>query len=107
MRRLRYLQAMNEAYHQEMERDEEIFILGEDIRGNLRGETYGLLDRFGPNRVLDTPISEAAFVGFGTGAAMAGMRPIVQFQIATLIYLAFDQLVNNAAKMRLMMDIIH
>ena len=103
MRRLRYLQAMNEAYHQEMERDEEIFILGEDIRGNLRGETYGLLDRFGPNRVLDTPISEAAFVGFGTGAAMAGMRPIVQFQIATLIYLAFDQLVNNAAKMRLMM----
>jgi len=103
MRRLRYLEAMNEAYHQEMERDPSIFILGEDIRGNLRGETRGLLERFGSGRVLDTPISEAAFVGFGTGAAMAGMRPIVQFQIATLIYLAFDQLVNNAAKMRLMM----
>ncbi|MBM3516681.1 MAG: alpha-ketoacid dehydrogenase subunit beta [Alphaproteobacteria bacterium] len=102
-RQLRYLQAMNEAYHQEMERDSAMIILGEDIRGNLRGETRGLLAKFGPERVLDTPISEAAFVGFGTGAAMAGLRPIVQFQIASLVYLAFDQLVNNAAKMRLMM----
>lgn len=103
MRQLRYLQAMNEAYHQEMARDPDTFILGEDIRGGIRGETKGLLDAFGPDRVLDTPISEAGFVGFATGAAMAGLRPIVQFQVPSLIYVAFDQLVNQAAKLPLML----
>jgi pyruvate dehydrogenase E1 component beta subunit len=103
MRQLRYLQAMNEAYLQEMARDQDIFILGEDIRGGIRGETKGLLEAFGPDRVLDTPISEAGFVGFATGAAMAGLRPIVQFQVPSLIYVAFDQLVNQAAKLPLML----
>lgn len=103
MRELRFLQAMNEAYHQEMERDPDTLILGEDIRGGIRGETKGLLEAFGPDRVIDTPISEAGFVGFATGAAMAGLRPIVQFQVPSLIYVAFDQLVNQAAKLRLMM----
>ncbi|MCK9510795.1 MAG: alpha-ketoacid dehydrogenase subunit beta [Pigmentiphaga sp.] len=102
-RRLRYLQAMNEAYLQEMTRDPDTIILGEDIRGGIRGETKGLLEAFGPERVLDTPISEAGFVGFATGAAMAGLRPLVQFQVPSLIYVAFDQLVNQAAKLRLMM----
>ena len=97
MRPLRFLQAMNEAYHQEMARDSNTLIIGEDIRGAIRGETKGLFEAFGPDRVLDTPISEAAFAGFAIGAAMAGMRPIVQFQVPSLIYVAFDQLVNQAA----------
>lgn len=103
MRPLRFLQAMNEAYHQEMARDSNTLIIGEDIRGAIRGETKGLFEAFGPNRVLDTPISEAAFAGFAIGAAMAGMRPIVQFQVPSLIYVAFDQLVNQAAKLPLML----
>lgn len=103
MRQLRFLQAMNEAYHQEMARDPSTFIIGEDIRAGIRGETKGLLDAFGPERVIDTPISEAGFVGFATGAGMAGLRPIVTFQVPSLIYVAFDQLVNQAAKLRLMM----
>ena len=103
MRALRYLQAMNEAYHQEMARDESTFIIGEDIRGAIRGETRGLFDAFGPDRVIDTPISEAGFSGFAIGAALAGLRPIVQFQVPSLIYVAFDQLVNQSAKLRLML----
>lgn len=103
MRALRYLQAMNEAYQQEMARDSSTFIIGEDIRGAIRGETKGLFEAFGPERVLDTPISEAAFSGFAIGAAMAGLRPIVQFQVPSLIYVAFDQLVNQAAKLPLML----
>ncbi len=103
MRKLRYLQAMNEAYHQEMARDSSTFIIGEDIRSGIRGETSGLMDAFGPDRVLDTPISEAGFAGFAIGAAMAGLRPIVQFQVPSLIYVAFDQLANQAAKLPLML----
>jgi pyruvate dehydrogenase E1 component beta subunit len=103
MRTLRYLQAINEVYHQEMERDPNVIILGEDIRSGIRGDSTGLLAKFGPDRVMDTPISEAGFVGFATGAAMSGLRPIVQFQVPTLIYVAFDQLVNQAAKLRLML----
>jgi pyruvate/2-oxoglutarate/acetoin dehydrogenase E1 component len=103
MARLRYLQALNQGLHRAMEEDERVFMIGEDIRGNLRGETAGLYDTFGPDRVLDAPISEAAFTGFATGAAMTAMRPIVEFQIPSLVYVAFDQLVNQAAKMRLML----
>ncbi|RAZ73009.1 alpha-ketoacid dehydrogenase subunit beta [Mesorhizobium atlanticum] len=103
MRQLRFLQAMNEAYRQVMAQDESVMILGEDIRGGIRGETKGLHAAYGDDRVLDTPISEAAFTGFATGAALAGLRPIVQFQVPSLIYVAFDQLVNQAAKMRLML----
>ncbi|MER8950119.1 transketolase C-terminal domain-containing protein [Mesorhizobium sp. M0809] len=103
MRELRFLQAMNEAYHQVMADDASVLIIGEDIRGGIRGETKGLLSAYGHDRVLDTPISEAGFTGFATGAALAGLRPIVQFQMPSLIYVAFDQLVNQSAKMRLML----
>ena len=102
MRRLRYLEAMAEGLRQEMVRDERVFVLGEDVRQSLRGVTKGLLEQFGPNRVLDTPISEAAFTGFATGAAMAGYRPVVEYQISALIYVAFDQLVDQAQKIRFM-----
>jgi pyruvate dehydrogenase E1 component beta subunit len=101
--RLRYLQALNQGLHRAMEQDEDVFMVGEDIRGNLRGETANLYAAFGPERVLDAPISEAAFTGFATGAAMTGMRPVVEYQIPSLVYVAFDQLVNQAAKMRLML----
>lgn len=103
MRQLRFLQAMNEAYHQVMADDDSVLIIGEDIRGALRGETKGLHSAYGDDRVIDTPISEAGFTGFATGAALAGLRPIVQFQVPSLIYVAFDQLVNQSAKMRLML----
>ena len=99
MRELRYVQALNEALHQEFARDETVIMVGEDIRENMRGETRGLFTTYGPDRVIDTPISEAAFTGFATGAAMAGLRPIAEFQIPSLVYVAFDQLANQAAKL--------
>jgi pyruvate dehydrogenase E1 component beta subunit len=85
-----------------MERDPSVFVVGEDVRQALRGVTKGLFDEFGPDRVLDTPISEQAFSGFATGAALMGRRPVVEYQIPTLLYLAFEQIVNQANKLRLM-----
>jgi acetoin:2,6-dichlorophenolindophenol oxidoreductase subunit beta len=103
MAKLRYLRALNAALHEAMAEDESVFMIGEDIRGNLRGETAGLFAEFGADRVLDAPISEAAFTGLATGAAMTGMRPVVEYQIPSLVYVSFDQMVNQAAKMRLML----
>ena len=101
-RQVRFLQAINEALLQEMERDPDVLVLGEDQRFALMGATAGLFDRFGPDRVLDTPISEAGFTGMAVGLAMAGKRPVVEYQITTLPYVAMDQLVNQAMKMRAM-----
>ncbi|MBM3489101.1 MAG: alpha-ketoacid dehydrogenase subunit beta [Alphaproteobacteria bacterium] len=98
-RTLTLLQAMNEAFRQEMARDPEIVYVGEDVRAPARGESAGLIDAFGPARVIDMPISEAAMAGVATGAAMAGARPIVAFQVTSLLFPAFDQLVNQAAKL--------
>lgn len=103
MRTIRYLQAVNEALHEAMAADETVVILGEDIRGAMRGETRGLYARFGGDRVLDTPISEAGFTGMATGAALDGLRVIVEYQINSLPYLAFDQIYNGAQKLRYMM----
>lgn len=103
MRRIRFLQALNEALHQEMERDPDTYILGEDIRGSLRGETKGLFDRFGGDRVIDTPISEAGFTGMANGIAFAGGRAIIEYQICPLVFLSFDQILNQAQKLRYMM----
>lgn len=98
-RMLGMLQAMNEAFRQEMARDPEIVYLGEDVRAPARAESAGLVDVFGRERVIDMPISEAAMAGVGTGAAMAGARPIIAFQVTSLMFPAFDQLVNQAAKL--------
>jgi len=103
MRELRYIEAFNEAIHSEMAKDPRIVVFGEDVRLAIRGFMKGILGRFGPDRIHDTPISEAGFTGLATGAAMAGMRPIIEYQIPTLIYVAFDQLVNQAQKLRYMM----
>ena len=102
-RSIRYLQAVNEALHEAMAADDDVVILGEDIRGAMRGETRGLFARFGGDRVLDTPISEAGFTGMATGAALDGLRVIVEYQINSLPYLAFDQIYNGAQKLRYMM----
>ena len=88
---------------QEMRADPNIIVVGEDVRHALRGITKGVLEEFGPDRIWDTPISEAAFVGMGTGAAIAGLRPVIEFQIPTLLYVAMDQLANQAQKLRYMM----
>ena len=102
-RRINFLQALREALLLEMRRDPNVVVLGEDVRFSLRGITKGLYEEFGPERVWDTPISESAFVGLATGAAFAGLRPVVEFQISTLIYVAMEQLVNQAQKLRYMM----
>jgi acetoin:2,6-dichlorophenolindophenol oxidoreductase subunit beta len=99
---LRYQAALAKALRDEMVRDETVFFLGEDVRHALRGVSKGLAAEFGDDRVLDTPISEQAFTGFATGAALAGYRPVVEFQIPALLYVAFEQIVNQAQKLRLM-----
>jgi len=102
MRTLRYLHAVKEAVQQEMRRDQDIIIIGEDVRQSLRGITKGLVDEFGSDRVIDTPISELALVGCATGLAMSGVRPIVEFQLPEFVFFAFEQIVNQAQKLRYM-----
>jgi len=98
-------EALNEALQSEMQRDERVFVMGEDVGliGGIFGVTRGLRERFGEDRVRDTPISEATFVGAGVGAAIAGLRPVVEIQIFDFVALTMDQLVNQAAKFRYML----
>ncbi|HZU05137.1 MAG TPA: alpha-ketoacid dehydrogenase subunit beta [Chloroflexota bacterium] len=105
MRELTYAQALNEALHEEMARDPTVWVLGEDIaagRGGIFGVTKGLLDRFGPERVRNTPLSEEIIVGTAVGAAVTGTRPVAEIMYVDFIGLAMDQIVNQAAKMRYM-----
>ena len=104
-RTLSYPEALNEALEQEMLRDERVFLMGEDVgaTGGIFGVSKGLMERYGPERVRDTPISEATFVGCGVGAAIAGMRPVVEIQIFDFVALTMDMLVNQAAKFRFML----
>lgn len=97
-------EALNNAMREEMRRDPTVILMGCDVavRGNPFGVTKGLLQEFGPERVIDTPISEAAFTGMGVGAAATGLRPIVEILYSDWITLAMDQIVNMAAKMRYM-----
>ena len=104
-RELSFPAALNEALEQEMKRDDSVFVMGEDVgeTGGIFTVTKGLMDKFGEERVRDTPISEATFVGCGVGAAIAGMRPVVEIQIFDFIALTMDMLVNQAAKFRYML----
>jgi len=102
MTQVRYLPALARALRDEMAADPNVFVIGEDVRESLRGVTRGLYDEFGPDRVLDMPISEQMFTGFATGAALAGRRCVVEYQIPSLLYLAFEQIANQAQKLRLM-----
>jgi pyruvate dehydrogenase E1 component beta subunit len=99
-RRLSTSKAMVEAIAQEMERDPSVFYLGEDVGayGGIFGSTTGLLDQFGPERIIDTPISETAFIGLGIGAAVEGMRPIVEVMFTDFMGVCLDQIYNHMAK---------
>lgn len=102
-RDLTIVQALREAIREEMHRDDDVFVLGEDIRiGGSFLFTLGLLDEFGHERILNTPISEAGFVGLAIGAAIQGMRPVIDFQYGDFLFTAFDQIVQQATKLRYM-----
>jgi acetoin:2,6-dichlorophenolindophenol oxidoreductase subunit beta len=98
MREITYLEAISEAQREEMRRDPHVFIMGEDAQANVFGTMGGFLEEFGPERFRNTPLSEAGFVGAAIGAAMVGMRPIVDLSIASFMYVAMDQFVSMAAK---------
>jgi pyruvate dehydrogenase E1 component beta subunit len=101
---LSFREALREAMSEEMERDESIFLMGEEV-GHYNGAykvSEGMLARFGEKRVIDTPIAETGFAGVGIGAAMVGLRPIIEFMTWNFSITAADQLINNAAKLRYM-----
>jgi len=101
MREITYRQALNEALAEELERDPNVFLMGEEV-AEYHGAykvSQGLLERFGPKRIIDTPISENGFAGLGVGAAMVGLRPIIEFMTFSFSFVAFDQVVNNAPNM--------
>jgi pyruvate/2-oxoglutarate/acetoin dehydrogenase E1 component len=104
MPEMTYAEAIRAAMSEEMRRDERVFLFGEDIGryGGAFGVSFGMLDEFGPERIKETPISEAAIVGAAAGAAMVGMRPIAEMMFMDFILLAMEQLVNQAAKVRFM-----
>ncbi|GIN23065.1 alpha-ketoacid dehydrogenase subunit beta [Siminovitchia fordii] len=104
MRQITYSEAIKEAMCQEMRKNDDVFIMGEDIGvyGGAFGLTNGMIEEFGPERVRNTPISEAAISGCAVGAAMTGMRPILEIQFSDFIVIAMDNIVNQAAKMRYM-----
>ena len=105
VRELTYVEALGEAMSSEMARDDSVFIMGEDVgqTGGIFGVTKGLWERFGNDRVRDTPITEVGFTGAAVGAAVVGMRPIVELQIFDFVALTMDMLVNQAAKFRYML----
>ena len=100
MRTIQFREAICEAMSEEMRRDESIYLMGEEVAeyNGAYKASKGMLDEFGPQRVIDTPIAELGFAGIGVGAAMNGLRPIVEFMTWNFAVLAFDQIVNNAAK---------
>jgi len=104
MRAIRFREALREAMIEEMERDANVFLMGEEV-GHYQGAykvTEGMLEKFGEKRVIDTPIAEGGFAGIGVGAAMVGLRPIIEFMTWNFSAVAFDQILNNAAKVRQM-----
>jgi pyruvate dehydrogenase E1 component beta subunit len=101
VREITYRQALNEALAEEIARDPNVFLIGEEVAeyNGAYKVSQGLLDKFGPQRIIDTPISENGFAGLGIGAAMVGLRPIVEFMTFSFSFVAFDQVVNNAPNM--------
>ena len=101
MREIQFREALNEALSEEMRRDKNIFLMGEEVAeyNGAYKVTQGMLDEFGPERVVDTPISELGFAGLGIGAAMNGLRPVIEFMTFNFSLVAIDQIINGAAKM--------
>lgn len=104
MRTIQFREAVAEAMSEEMRRDERVFLMGEEVAeyNGAYKASKGMLDEFGPKRVLDTPIAELGFAGIGVGAAMNGLRPIVEFMTWNFSMVAIDQIINNAAKIHQM-----
>ena len=102
MAKLSYAKALNQALADELERDPAVCVFGEDIGAGIARFTAGLAKRFGPDRMVDTPLSEQAFTSMATGAALAGLRPVIEFQIPSLLFLVFEQIANQAHKFSLM-----
>src|SRR5258708_9162502 len=102
MSRKRIIQGMNEALHEERERDERVLVCGEDVEIGMFGDTKGLAAKFGNRRVRNTPISESLMTGMAVGAAAAGYRPICHLLFGNFIYTGFDAIANQAAKLRYM-----
>ena len=102
MAKKRLIPAINEALVEEMERDEKVILFGEDVEISMFGDTLGLLDRFGPDRVRNTPICEATLTGMAVGAAAAGYRVVLHMMFSNFIYTGFDAIANQMAKIRLM-----
>lgn len=100
MREITYLAAINEALDEALASDERVFLMGEDIAlyGGSFGATKGLVQKYGAERIRNTPISESALAGAAVGSAMTGMRPIIEIQFSDFITIALDQIVNQAAK---------
>lgn len=104
MPEITYREALNQALSEEISRDPNVVLMGEEV-AQFKGSykvSEGLLEKFGPDKIVDTPISEAAFSGLAVGAAMMGMRPVVEFMFWSFCYVAFDQIFNNAASIRYM-----
>src|SRR5204862_8364916 len=103
-RSIAFREALREAMVEEMERDDRVFLMGEEVAeyDGAYKVSQGMLKRFGERRVIDTPISEEGFVGLGIGAAMVGLRPIIEFMTFSFSLVAIDQIVNNAANVRYM-----
>ncbi len=101
MREIQFRQALGEAMSEEMRRDERVFLMGEEVAeyNGAYKVSQGMLDEFGPQRVIDTPITELGFAGLGVGAAMNGLRPIIEFMTFNFSLVAIDQVINSAAKM--------
>ncbi len=102
MAKKRYIQAVNEALFEEMERDEKVILFGEDVEISMFGDTRGLVDKFGLNRIRNTPISENALTGMSIGAAAGGHRVIFHMMFSNFTYMGFDGIANQMAKLRLM-----
>ena len=104
MSEITYAQAINDAISEEMRKDDTVFMMGEDIGlyCGAFGVSRGMVQEFGEDRIIDTPIAEQAYVGAGVGAAMTGLRPIVELMFSDFMCVCFDELVNEAAKLRFM-----
>lgn len=102
MPRMRFIQAINQALMEEMERDEKVILIGEDVEASIFGDTRGLLEKFGPDRVRNTPISEQALTGIAVGAAACGYRIVLHMMFSNFVYTGFDAIANQMAKLRLM-----
>jgi acetoin:2,6-dichlorophenolindophenol oxidoreductase subunit beta len=97
-REISFIKAVREAFREEMLRDERVLVIGEDVRAGIFATTSGLVDEFGPERVMNTPICESTFVGVGVGAAMTGLRPVVQIMFSDFTFLAMEMIANQAGQ---------